>query len=104
MSTAVRCGAELELAASAQLAHTAATLHMKKPGYCRGDLRRSLMDLRVDVIRKQCVWALNLRAPATWLGGLSGEPHQHLANRSDLLAAIAQQAQALARAVAQGKV
>jgi hypothetical protein len=50
-----RCGAELELAASAQLAHSAATLHMKKSGHYRGDLRRSLMDLRVDVMRKQGV-------------------------------------------------
>ena len=61
----------------------------KKAGYHHGDLRRALMDLSVDVIRKQGVEALNLRALATRLGVSSGAPYQHFASRADLLAAIA---------------
>ena len=63
----------------------------KKAGYHHGDLRRALMDLSVDVIRKQGVEALNLRALATRLEVSSGAPYQHFANRADLLAAIAQE-------------
>lgn len=63
----------------------------KKVGYHHGDLRRALMDLSVDVIRKQGVEALNLRALATRLGVSSGAPYQHFASRADLLAAIAQE-------------
>lgn len=61
----------------------------KKTSYHHGDLRRALMELSVDVIKKQGVDALNLRALATRLGVSSGAPYQHFASRADLLAAIA---------------
>lgn len=63
----------------------------KKEGYHHGDLRRALIDVSVDVIRKQGVEALNLRALATRLEVSSGAPYHHFASRADLLAAIAQE-------------
>lgn len=78
------------LAEATRLGDTAAAMRVKKKtGYHHGDLRRALMDLSVDVIRKQGVEALNLRALATRLGVSSGAPYQHFASRADLLAAIA---------------
>ena len=80
------------LAEATRLGDTDATMRVKKKaGYHHGDLRRALMDLSVDVIRKQGVEALNLRALATRLEVSSGAPYQHFANRADLLAAIAQE-------------
>ncbi|MEN9418472.1 MAG: hypothetical protein RI988_2092 [Pseudomonadota bacterium] len=61
----------------------------KKAGYHHGDLRRALMDVSVEVIRKQGVDALNLRALATRLDVSSGAPYHHFANRAELLCAIA---------------
>lgn len=63
----------------------------KKAGYHHGDLRQALIDVSVDVIRKQGVEALNLRALATRLEVSSGAPYHHFASRADLLAAIAQE-------------
>jgi AcrR family transcriptional regulator len=70
----------------------------KKTGYHHGDLRRALMDASVEVIRKQGVEALNLRALATRLDVSSGAPYHHFANREELLVAIAQEGFELLRA------
>jgi len=63
----------------------------KKAGYHHGDLRRTLIDVSVDVVNKQGVEALNLRALATRAGVSSGAPYHHFVDRADLLAAVAQQ-------------
>jgi len=61
----------------------------KKAGYHHGDLRQTLIDVSVDVIDRQGLDALNLRALATRAGVSSGAPYHHFADREALLAAIA---------------
>ena len=55
------------------------------------DLRRSLIDVSVEVIGKKGLEALNLWALATRLGVSSGAPYHHFTSRADQLAAIAQE-------------
>ena len=62
----------------------------KKAGYHHGDLRQTLIDVSVDVIARQGLDALSLRALATRAGVSSGAPYHHFADRGQLLAAIAQ--------------
>jgi len=62
----------------------------KKAGYHHGDLRQTLIDVSVDVITRQGLDALSLRALATRAGVSSGAPYHHFADRGQLLAAIAQ--------------
>jgi len=61
----------------------------KKAGYHHGDLRQTLIAVSVDVITRQGLDALSLRALATRAGVSSGAPYHHFADRADLLAAIA---------------
>jgi AcrR family transcriptional regulator len=63
----------------------------KKTGYHHGDLRRTLIDVSVEVIDQHGVDALNLRALATRAGVSSGAPYHHFADREELLATIAEE-------------
>ena len=63
----------------------------KKIGYHHGDLRRTLIDVSVDVIARQGIDALNLRKLATRAGVSSGAPYHHFADRETLLATIARE-------------
>jgi AcrR family transcriptional regulator len=63
----------------------------KKDKYHHGDLRKALIEVSVDVIDKQGVDALNLRGLALLAGVSSGAPYHHFTDRSELLAAIAQE-------------
>jgi AcrR family transcriptional regulator len=63
----------------------------KKSGYHHGDLRRTLIDVSVEVIDQHGVDALNLRALATRAGVSSGAPYHHFADRAELLATIAEE-------------
>lgn len=63
----------------------------KKTGYHHGDLRRTLIDVSVEVIDQHGVDALNLRALATRAGVSSGAPYHHFADRAELLATIAEE-------------
>jgi AcrR family transcriptional regulator len=64
---------------------------VKKSKYHHGDLRKTLIDVSVDVIDKQGIDALNLRGLALLAGVSSGAPYHHFADRAELLAAIAQE-------------
>ena len=59
--------------------------------YHHGDLRRTLIQVSVDVIDKKGIDALNLRELALRAGVSSGAPYHHFASRAELLAAIAQE-------------
>ena len=61
----------------------------KKSGYHHGELRRTLLEVSVDVIDKYGVDALNLRELAVRAGVSSGAPYHHFADREALLASIA---------------
>ncbi|RPH46515.1 MAG: TetR/AcrR family transcriptional regulator [Burkholderiales bacterium] len=61
----------------------------KKAGYHHGDLRQTLIDVSVDVIDREGLEALSLRALATRAGVSSGAPYHHFADRAALLSAIA---------------
>jgi len=63
----------------------------RKSGYHHGELRRTLLDVSVDVIEKHGVDALNLRELAVRAGVSSGAPYHHFAHREALLAAIAEE-------------
>ena len=63
----------------------------KKSGYHHGDLKQTLIDVSVDVINREGLEALSLRALATQAGVSSGAPYHHFADRNDLLATIALQ-------------
>jgi AcrR family transcriptional regulator len=63
----------------------------KKSGYHHGELRRTLLDVSVDVIDKHGVDALNLRELAVLAGVSSGAPYHHFADREALLASIAEE-------------
>ena len=63
----------------------------KKSGYHHGELRRTLLDVGIDVIDKHGVDALNLRELAVLAGVSSGAPYHHFADREALLAAIAEE-------------
>lgn len=61
----------------------------KRKTYHHGDLKRSLMDVALQDIRKHGVDSLNLRKLATLAGVSSGAPYHHFASREDLLVALA---------------
>jgi AcrR family transcriptional regulator len=63
----------------------------RKSGYHHGELRRTLLDVSVDVIEKHGVDALNLRELAIRAGVSSGAPYHHFAHREALLACIAEE-------------
>jgi AcrR family transcriptional regulator len=63
----------------------------KKSGYHHGELRRTLLDVSIDVIDKHGVDALNLRELALRAGVSSGAPYHHFADREVLLASIAEE-------------
>ena len=63
----------------------------KKSGYHHGDLKQTLIDVSVDVINREGLEALSLRALANQAGVSSGAPYHHFADRNDLLATIALQ-------------
>ena len=64
---------------------------IKKLNYHHGDLRKTLIDVSVNIIDKQGIDALNLRGLAILAGVSSGAPYHHFADRAGLLAAIAQE-------------
>jgi AcrR family transcriptional regulator len=61
----------------------------RKSGYHHGELRRTLLDVSIDVIDRRGVDALNLRELAARAGVSSGAPYHHFVDREALLAAIA---------------
>lgn len=61
----------------------------RKSGYHHGELRRTLLDVSIDVIDRRGVDALNLRELAARAGVSSGAPYHHFADRAALLSAIA---------------
>jgi AcrR family transcriptional regulator len=61
----------------------------RKRGYHHGELRRTLLNVSVDVIDRHGVDALNLRELAARAGVSSGAPYHHFVDRQALLAAIA---------------
>src|ERR1700741_350130 len=64
----------------------------RKSGYHHGELRRTLLDVSIDVIDRRGVDALNLRELAARAGGSSGgAPSHHFADRGALLSAIAEE-------------
>lgn len=63
----------------------------EKTTYHHGDLRRTLLNVSVDMIDRKGIEALNLRELAILAGVSSGAPYHHFANRAQLLSAIAQE-------------
>ena len=60
-----------------------------KANYHPGDLRRALMDVSIDILKKHEVETLNLRKLAVLAGVSPGAPYHHFADRAELVAAIA---------------
>ena len=60
-----------------------------KANYHHGDLRRALMDVSIDILKKHEVETLNLRKLAVLAGVSPGAPYHHFADRAKLVAAIA---------------
>ena len=60
-----------------------------KANYHHGDLRRTLMDISIDILKKHEVETLNLRKLAVMAGVSPGAPYHHFADRAELVAAIA---------------
>ena len=60
-----------------------------KANYHHGDLRRSLIDISIDILKKHEVETLNLRKLAVLAGVSPGAPYHHFADRAQLVAAIA---------------
>jgi AcrR family transcriptional regulator len=63
----------------------------RKDSYHHGELRRTLLDVSIDVIDRRGVDALNLRELAARAGVSSGAPYHHFADRAALLSAIARE-------------
>jgi AcrR family transcriptional regulator len=63
----------------------------RKRGYHHGELRRTLLDVSIDVIDRRGVDALNLRELAARAGVSSGAPYHHFADREALLSALAEE-------------
>jgi AcrR family transcriptional regulator len=59
--------------------------------YHHGSLRRTLIEVAVNVIAKRGVDALNLRELAARLGVTAAAPYHHFPSRRDLLAGIAEE-------------
>jgi AcrR family transcriptional regulator len=62
----------------------------KKAGYHHGDLRRALTDAALQLIEKQGAGAVTLREVARMAGVSHQAPYRHFADRSELLAAVAE--------------
>lgn len=71
--------------------HTEELLNTKA-GYHHGNLRRILLDATVQVIETDGIDALSMRELAKIAGVSSAAPFRHFANRSALLAAVAEEA------------
>ena len=63
----------------------------EKTTYHHGDLRRTLLNVSVDMIDRKGIEALNLRELAILAGVSSGAPYHHFASKDALLAGIATQ-------------
>lgn len=63
----------------------------KRAAYHHGDLRRALIDAAIALLEEGGVQNLSLRKAAKLAGVSPGAPYHHFANRSALLAAIAQE-------------
>lgn len=57
--------------------------------YHHGDLRRALLEATLEVIDKEGLEAVSLRAVARQLGVSEAAPYHHFAGKQDLLAALA---------------
>ncbi|PUE26236.1 hypothetical protein B9Z39_10850 [Limnohabitans sp. JirII-29] len=66
-------------------------MRIKKADYHHGDLRRALVQTALKVIDQRGVDALTLKDLAVRTGVSPGAPYHHFADRSELLAAIAQE-------------
>lgn len=64
----------------------------KGEGYHHGDLRRSLMEEALKLLRETGPDGLSMRELARRLGVTYGAPHHHFAEKDELFAAIAEQA------------
>ncbi len=76
----------------------------KGNAYHHGDLRSSLLEEALKVLRHTSPDALSMRELARRLGVTYGAPHHHFAEKDDLFAAIAQQAFAELIAQVQARV
>jgi AcrR family transcriptional regulator len=63
----------------------------RKVDYHHGDLRRALIETAVKAIARHGIDALSLRDLAARAGVSAGAPYHHFSNRSELLAAIAEE-------------
>ena len=63
----------------------------RKADYHHGHLRRALIETAVKTIAQRGVDALSLRELAAQAGVSPGAPYHHFPNRSELLAAIAEE-------------
>jgi len=63
----------------------------KKTAYHHGDLRRALTDAAVRVVESHGAGAVTLREVARMAGVSHQAPYRHFANRSELLAAVAEE-------------
>lgn len=63
----------------------------KKTGYHHGDLRRALTDAALQLIEQQGAGAVTLREVARMAGVSHQAPYRHFADRSELLAAVAEE-------------
>ncbi len=58
--------------------------------YHHGDLRRSLIDAALDLVREEQDWTFSLREVARRAGVSHNAPYNHFADKRDLLAAVAE--------------
>jgi len=63
----------------------------KKIAYHHGDLRRALTDAAVGLIERQGAGAVTLREVARMVGVSHQAPYRHFADRSELLAGVAEE-------------
>ncbi|HBH01578.1 MAG TPA: TetR/AcrR family transcriptional regulator [Candidatus Rokubacteria bacterium] len=62
-----------------------------RAGYHHGDLPRALVDAALELISREGVRALTLRAAARRAGGSQAAPYRHFADKDALLAAVAEE-------------
>jgi AcrR family transcriptional regulator len=68
---------------------------VKKESYHHGDLRGTLVDLALQLVRKGGAESFSLREAARDAGVTSGAAYKHFADKDELLAAVAAEALAL---------
>src|SRR5271170_4510797 len=61
----------------------------KPPGYHHGDLRRALIDAALGLVTEEQDWTFSLREVARRAGVSHNAPYNHVADKRDLLAAVA---------------